>query len=118
AALRQAETQDQSSSGDGEHERVPKLDVGEAGEIDGGEARAVNPATGVDVGHRRANTHDLAHARREDARRYATVVDQERAGRWVAGLLPDVGGVGDDEAVGGRGRELLDDPGEVEIDID
>ena len=41
-------------------------------------------------------------------------VDEERADRVAAGAGGDVAGVGDEEAVPGRGGELLDDPDVVE----
>ena len=87
------------------------------GQLDRGEVGADDLALVDDVGDLRAGARrSAADAPRDRARVVPSVCDEERADRVAAGRLRDVVGVGDEERVRRRGRELLGHADVVERD--
>src|SRR6185295_3828181 len=110
--------QGQSGCRSCERQREPELDAGEPGEIDSREARPDDLAAGDDVSDGGVGSQLLTKV--GGCRSYvrATGIDEEGADRIVAGHLRDVVGVGEQEAVVRRCRELFDDTDVVKRDAD
>ena len=113
----QAQPQGEAWGGGGQGEGEPQLDLGQAAEVDGGEAGADDLAATGDVGHGGLGPELSAELIGDGCDVRASGVDKERPDRVAAGRLGDVVGVGEQEAVAWGGRELLHHPDVVELNV-